>query len=45
MVSMVACHAGDPGSNPIGPEDFSPWNYQDGGSGDSVTPESASGER
>ena len=26
MVRVVACHAGDRGSNPVGPEDFSPWN-------------------
>ena len=29
MVSVVACHAGDLDSNPVGPEDFSPWNYYD----------------
>ena len=27
MVSLIACQEGDPSWNPVGPEDFSPWNY------------------
>ena len=43
MVREVDCHAGVLGSNPSGPNIFSPWNYFTGGSGNSVAPESASG--
>ena len=45
MVSVVACHTRDPGSSPVGPKDFSLWNYHNGGSGNSITPESASLEQ
>ena len=40
---MVDCHTGVLGSNPDGPQIFSPWNYLTGGRGNSVAPESASG--
>ena len=47
MVSVVACHARDSGSNLVGLERDSPWNYMylNGGNGNSVRPELASGER
>ena len=41
MVRVVACHARDRGSNPVGPKSFSLWNYFTGGSGNSATPEGA----
>ena len=40
---MVDCHTGVLGSNPDGPQIFSPWNYFTGGRGNLVAPESASG--
>ena len=43
MVRAVDCHAGVLGSNPCRPKRFSPWNYFNGGSDNSVMPESASG--
>ena len=43
MVRVVDCHTGVLGSNPGGPNIFSPWNYFTGGSGNSVAPELASG--
>ena len=45
MVRGVACLARDPGSNPVGPKVFSPWNYFIGGSGNSGTPEVAGGKQ
>ena len=45
MVRLVTCHAGDSGSNPVGPKFFSLWNYFTGGSGNSGTPEVAGGEQ
>ena len=43
MVRVVDCHTGVLGSSPGGPKIFSPWNYFNGGSGNLVAPESASG--
>ena len=43
MVRVVDCHTGVLGSSPGGPKIFSPWNYFNGGSGNFVAPESASG--
>ena len=43
MVTVADSQAGVLGSNPGRPKRFSPWNYFTGGSGNSVTPESASG--
>ena len=42
-IRVVDCHTGVLGWSPGGPKIFSPWNYFNGGSGNSVAPESASG--
>ena len=43
MVIVVNCNTGVLGSNPGGPQIFSPWNYFTDGSGNSVAPEWTSG--